>query len=258
MQKFTHNFSTLHYKISGSGKPVLFLHGFLEDHSIWDEIYPVFVDAGFRIILVDLPCHGLSRFDGDNCSMSQMAEIIHAFLSGKNISEPFVFGHSMGGYVGLELLRLRSIKLTLLHSNFWEDSAEKKKDRNRVIDVVKKNKNFFLSEAIPNLFAPENRKKCESIISSLIQKATQIPTSEIIAATAGIRDRKAAYDLLNKNKVNIIQGAADPIVPAELMKSELEKLEKIPEIMLIENSGHMSMWEQPERLINILKSTVID
>jgi len=79
MQKFTHNFSTLHYKISGSGKPVLFLHGFLEDHSIWDEIYPVFVDAGFRIILVDLPCHGLSRFDGDNCSMSQMAEIIHAF-----------------------------------------------------------------------------------------------------------------------------------------------------------------------------------
>lgn len=257
MQKFTHNSIDLHCKILGEGKPLLFLHGFLEDHSIWNSIYPFFVAKNFQIILVDLPCHGLSRFNGDECSMADMAMSLDHLLAKKKIDTPHVFGHSMGGYVGLELMRIRKINLTLVHSNFWEDSEEKKKDRNRVIEVVKKNKNLFLSESIPNLFAEENRKKCEPIINSLIKKSTEIPANEIIATTIGIRDRKSSYDLMNQHVISLIQGASDSVIPSAVLESECKKLNKMPDIYLIENCGHMSIWEQPYSLINHLLSTII-
>ena len=257
MQKFTLNSIDLHYKILGEGKPLLFLHGFLEDHSIWNSVYPFFIEKKFQIILVDLPCHGLSRFNGVGCSMSDMASALDSLLTVNKINCPHVFGHSMGGYVGLELMRIRKINLTLVHSNFWEDSEVKKKDRNRVIDVVKKNKNLFLSESIPNLFAEENRKKCESVIISLIKKSTEIPANEIIATTIGIRDRKPSYDLMNQQVISLIQGTSDSEIPQAILESECKKLNKTPIIYLIENCGHMSIWEQPYSLINHLLSTII-
>jgi len=257
MQKFTHNSTNLHVKILGEGNPILFLHGFLEDHSIWDPIYPFFLEKNFQIILIDLPCHGLTRFEGESCSMLQMASVLHELLLEKKIEEPIVFGHSMGGYVGLELLRLRKINLTLVHSNFWEDSDEKKKDRNRVIEVVKTNKSLFLSESIPNLFAPENRKKFETTINELVKKANEIPANEIIAATSGIRDRKPSYDLMEQNSISIIQGTSDPIIPIFMMESENKKLKRSLTIYTIENSGHMSFYEKPDALINHLLSAII-
>jgi len=257
MQKFTHKSIHLHYQILGEGKPLLFLHGFLEDHSIWNSIYPFFIEKKFQIILIDLPCHGLSRFLGETCSMTEMAIALDNLLVEKSIKNPTVFGHSMGGYVGLELMRLREINLTLVHSNFWEDSDVKKKDRNRVIEVVKKNKNLFLSESIPNLFAAENRKKCDLIINELITKSIAIPANEISAATAGMRERKSAYDLMNQYKISIIQGASDSGIPITLLVSECKKLKQTPTIYIIENCGHMSIWEQPYSLINHLLSAII-
>ena len=257
MQKFTHNSTNLHYKILGEGKPILFLHGFLEDHSIWNPIYPFFLEKKYQIILIDLPCHGLSRFNGESCSMMEIASVISKFLSDKKIVEPFVFGHSMGGYVGLELLRLCKINLTLVHSNFWEDSEEKRKDRNRVIEVVKRNKNLFLSESIPNLFATENRKIFTETINELVKKANEIPANEIIAATCGIRDRKASYDLMDQHSISLIQGAADPVIPELVLESENKKLTHLPTINKIENCGHMSFYEQPSALINHLLSVII-
>lgn len=48
----------LHYRITGNGYPVLLLHGFLEDESMWKEIRQSF--DGFQFICVDLPGHGAS------------------------------------------------------------------------------------------------------------------------------------------------------------------------------------------------------
>src|SRR6187402_2502957 len=98
-----HESSNLFVKAVGVGTPVVFLHGFLEDHTIWSPIYPEFVNAGFQCVLVDLPCHGKTRYDAEVCTMAQMAELLFEYLTENKIQNPFVFGHSMGGYVGLEL-----------------------------------------------------------------------------------------------------------------------------------------------------------
>lgn len=258
MDKFQSGSLTLHFRSVGVGRPLLLLHGFLEDHSIWDNVSPVFEKEGFRVIAVDLPCHGLSRFDGDRCTMAEMAQLLHAFLLSQNIAEPFVIGHSMGGYVALELLRVRPANLTLLHSNFWADNEEKKKDRNRVIEVVRNNRFSFLAEAIPNLFAPQNRQQCANVIAGLIEKASLLPPAEIAAATAGMRDRRPSHDLINHVGVNMIQGLEDPVVPVTVLEEQCRLLRRKPLVIDMADCGHMSIWEQPVGLINALRSILIE
>lgn len=240
-------------KVVGTGKPILFLHGFLEDHRIWNAIYPSFVNQGFQCVLVDLPCHGASRFEGENCGMQLMASAVNEALLRSHIDPVFVFGHSMGGYVALELLRIRNFSLTLVHSNFWADPETKKQDRNRVIEVVKTNKTLFLQESIPNLFAPFNRDILRGEIQFLIDQAAKLPASEIAAATAGLRDRRASHDLMNTHRIAIVQGMLDPIIPVGIMEAECGKLDRKPRILQLENSGHMGFFEQPAELIKCLE-----
>ena len=249
--------SALFYKISGTGKPLVFLHGFLEDHSVWNSVYPHFVNLGFKVILIDLPAHGKTRFEGEICTMKFMAEKVVELLEKIGVENSSVIGHSMGGYVALEMLRIRAFSITLVHTNFWADSDSKKSDRNRVIEVVKKNKSLFLNESIPNLFASQNREYRREDIQNLISKAMKFPVPEICAATAGLRDRIESYDLMEKNTVSIIQGDNDAIIPNQLLESEIHKLSNKPTIYHLENCGHMSFIEQPDALINCLEKILI-
>lgn len=247
----------LFYRVSGIGNPVVFLHGFLEDHTMWEGIFPAIENSGFQIIRVDLPCHGQTRFKGDICEMSSMARLMVAFLAELKVKNPFVIGHSMGGYVGLEMAKIMNLKLVLLHSNFWADSPDKQEDRNRVAAVVAKNKARLIQEAIPNLFAEQNREKCRDQISELIARAKKIPSKEIIAATKGMRDRLSNELILKTTEVSIIQGEHDPIINTQDLLEKSATYLSFDNVIVLKNTGHMSIWEQPEMLINCLKSILI-
>ena len=191
---------------SNKDKSLVFLHGFLEDHSIWKDIIPEFILQGYGCLVVDLPCHGASRFKGKICTMSYMAEIVNVLIAELKLSPAKAIGHSMGGYVALELNALRSVEPILLHSNFWADSDQKNNDRNRVIAVVKTNKELFINEAIPGLFANTTKERHTEVIAQLKEKAKAIPAHEICAATAGMRDRRAFYEKTDNTRISIIHG----------------------------------------------------
>ncbi|MFT4601753.1 MAG: pimeloyl-ACP methyl ester carboxylesterase [Arenicella sp.] len=223
---------------------------------MWSPLIPSLIKDGFQCILIDLPCHGESRYQGDKCGMLQMAQTLEAFLKDKNLSPEFYVGHSMGGYVSLELNQLRPAKIILLHSNFWEDNAQKQIDRNRVIEVVEKNKSLFIKEAIPNLFAPSNKSSCMTSIQELIDEALEIPTKEIQAATAGMRDRNSFYKFSKSQSLHIIHGKHDPIISGDKLRKEISKLNIKHELIELENVGHMSIWEDTGLLIKSLKHII--
>lgn len=248
--------NTIYYRVFGSGDPVIFLHGFLENHNMWNSIAPEIEALGFKTFMVDLPCHGQSRFEEEICTMNEMARAVDVLCAEEELDNPIVFGHSMGGYVGLELLKLRPIKLTLVHSNFWADPDEKKKDRNRVIEIVQSNKMRLINEAIPNLFSVENRTPCQPAITNLINEASTIPAKEICASTAGMRDRLDNSELMNQHDIYIIHGELDGIVKTQMLEDKISKLATLPTVFTIKNCGHMSIWERPEALINHLKVIV--
>lgn len=250
--------NAVYYTINGRNKEIclIFLHGFLENHSIWKDIEPFF--ENYTKICIDLPTHGKSTFQGEICEMNQMAQAVDSILSTENIQNPIIIGHSMGGYVALELMKLRKAKTILLHSNFWDDDLAKKEDRNRVVKVVESNLSLFLKEAIPNLFDENNRQKCERAIHKLISQASQMNPQQIAAATKGMRDRFNNSKWLENNfqDIFIIQGENDGIIPLDKMNKELSQLKNKPQLYNIPNCGHMSMWEQKEKLIELIKEII--
>ena len=138
MPLFKHKEKNIHYKNEGSGQAVVLLHGFLENLSMWDEIAQE-LSKTHRVIRLDFPGFGESDRIEEVHSMELYAVYTHQLLLALPIDDFTIVGHSMGGYVALELSKLCSEKinhLILFHSTANADSEQKKKDRDRAIKAV--------------------------------------------------------------------------------------------------------------------------
>lgn len=238
----------LKIKIEGEGFPLLFLHGFLEDLRMWE--YLPTSDMEFKKIFIDLPGHGGSSTPIGVPSIARIAEIIIEQLKELGIEKFHVIGHSMGGYVALELASMGFVeKLVLLNSNFWEDSIQKKKDRDRVVNIVQKSKDLFIQEGIKGLFVfPENY---ENEINTLVSWAKVIPIEGIVYATHAMKNRVNHLQICTElgEKLLVIQGEKDQSTPQSSM---LELLPSVNQLYIIPEVGHMSYIESPKLVLQKL------
>src|SRR4030095_9160758 len=158
MQKeFQFQNKKISYWVEGSGKPLMLVHGFAEDHRVW--IYQEeFLEKKFQLIIPDLPGSGKSALLNET-SMESMAEVLKAILDRESISICSIIGHSMGGYVTLAFAEKYPGLLNsfcLFHSTAYPDNEEKKEARRKSIAFIKKNGvEEFLKTTTPNLFAAQ-------------------------------------------------------------------------------------------------------
>jgi pimeloyl-ACP methyl ester carboxylesterase len=240
----------LNNRVIGKGRPVVFLHGFLESLIMWD--YLPLENLGVQVILIDLPGHGKSYLaENAQPSISYMAEQVRLTLNTLKLEEYEVVGHSMGGYVALELARCdeRCKKIVLLNSNFWSDSEAKRMDRLRVAEIVQHMKSLFLNEAIPNLFIDPTAQKDQ--VDQLIKEANAMDSASIAYASIAMSEREDYSAEVNNEKFDlyVIQGEKDTIVPHELMNEKLTVKEKTK---VISECGHMCHIEAPDQVMEAL------
>jgi len=83
----------------GRGAPILFVHGFFHNRSVWEKLAAGLADE-YRPISVDLRGHGESPWslEGDY-DLRSYARDLSALLDDLDIRRAFVVGHSMGGNV---------------------------------------------------------------------------------------------------------------------------------------------------------------
>ena len=85
---------------------VVFIHGVLNDHSIWTLQTRYLANHGFNILAVDLPGHGKSagiNRDIPPClSVEAAADFIIALLDAVELKTAALVGHSFGSLIALE------------------------------------------------------------------------------------------------------------------------------------------------------------
>ncbi len=86
------------YSMSGNGFPLIFIHGFCEDRTMWNEFIAPFL-IQYRVITVDIGGFGESELP-KKATVEEMADQINAVLNKENIIKSILIGHSMGGYIG--------------------------------------------------------------------------------------------------------------------------------------------------------------
>jgi pimeloyl-ACP methyl ester carboxylesterase len=246
----------LYSRVFGSGPAIVFIHGFLESAEMWKAL-PL-ATLKHQCIFIDLPGHGNSPLENmpDKPSVAWLADQVISTLDQLGINSFSIVGHSMGGYVALEVKRLMPgcRKVVLLNSNFWEDGEQKKIDRVRVASLVMKAKNLFIQEAIPHLF--HDIVKHEEVILSLASEARKMEASAIAFSSLAMRNRTdfSAHILENPLDYLFIHGVLDRLIEVEEYR---QKTAAFPEqLYLIDRAGHMSPWENPSEVMKGIRSAL--
>ena len=253
MKNILYKNTKISFTDSGEGTAIVLLHGFLENKTMWQEYVDLFTEK-YRVITIDLLGHGESDSLGYVHSMEDNASAVLEVLNHLEISESIVVGHSMGGYVGLafaELFPENIQKLVLLNSSSKEDSAEKKLNRTRAIEAVKKNYVTFVSMSIANLFSEENRTKLVAEIEKVKVQALKTPLQGIVASLEGMKTRKDREAILKQNAFPtlLILGKKDPVLNYQ---DNLAQIENTTAELVSFDDGHMSHIENKEELKMVL------
>ena len=85
-----------------AAKPtVVFIHGVLNDHSVWILQTRYLAHHGFNVLAVDLPGHCRSGGDAPS-SVEEAADFIGALLDAAGVTQAALVGHSWGSLIALE------------------------------------------------------------------------------------------------------------------------------------------------------------
>ncbi len=257
MPQISYENKKIFYRVEGKGRPVLLLHGFAEDGRIWDKQINA-LKASNLLIIPDLPGSGKSQMLDRPCTMKDYAEVV------KSVAEEVIFkdqadkekqfcliGHSMGGYITLAFAEKYPHLLNsfgLFHSSAFADTEEKKATRRKGIAFIEKNgTEAFLKTSIPNLFSAKTKNQKPEMISQLFEIARTISPEALIQyydAMIQRPDRTAILRSFDKPVLFII-GKEDNAVPLQISLSQCY-IPAISYVQILENSGHMGMWEETE------------
>ena len=97
----------------GAGPPLVMLHGLGDSHRTWRRVLPQ-LSRRHRVLLVDLPGHGLSGRPDAPYTIDWYAQTMHGWLDELGIERASVFGHSFGGGVAQWMLLQRPDRIDRL------------------------------------------------------------------------------------------------------------------------------------------------
>jgi pimeloyl-ACP methyl ester carboxylesterase len=245
---------SIHFTQQGKGRTVVLLHGFLENSSIWHDI-AVYLAQSYRVVCIDLLGHGQTNNLGYVHSMDEQAEMVRAVLKHLRVRKVILVGHSMGGYVALAFAKLfpENVKgLCLLNSTFLPDNPTKIKDRNKTIEVVKKNPEIIIRIAIPSLFAEKNKVPFKKDMQHILKEALKTSKQGVIAALEGMKIREDLSYLIENNafKTLVFIGKEDTAIQTTPLKKRLRALPNVQTILL--DGGHMGFIENKQEVLTAL------
>lgn len=249
------------YRVTGEGNPVMLVHGFGEDGTVWKNQLEFLKDK-FRIIIPDLPGSGKSELI-ENSSIEDMAEVLHQIIHEEDIDHCVMIGHSMGGYITLAFAEMYWNHLTafgLFHSSAYADSKEKITTRQKGIEFINEHGAFaFLKTATPNLFSPLTKAENPGLIDKQINSLDNFSPAALVSYYEAMISRPDRTAILLQATVPVlfIIGKYDNAVPPEDSLQQCHLPEK-SYIHMLNRSGHMGMLEEPQQSNQILEKFLLD
>lgn len=143
------------YDDMGKGAPIIFLHGFPFNKSMWQPQYDS-LKQHFRIIAPDLRSFGYSKDDTSELSMDLFADDVIALMDELNLDKVAVCGLSMGGYIALNAIQRypeRFNAIILCDTQCNADTEEGKAKRLKSIDDIKSNGITDFTEGFLKMFS---------------------------------------------------------------------------------------------------------
>ncbi len=241
---------SLAYSDQGQGMPLVFLHAFPFNRTMWEPQLKALSNR-FRVITVDLRGHGESDAPLWRYTMEQFADDIKGLLDHLSIQQAVLVGLSMGGYLMFAFYRKHSDRvkgLVFADTRAEPDSPEQIAWRFRLAQrVYKEGAGAVAEEMLPKLLAPTSYQTKPALVQQVraIMIGSQI--SGIVGDLMAIAERPDSIPLLSTITCStlVLVGEMDALTsPAENKRIA----DGIPgaRFQIIPSAGHLSNLEQPE------------
>lgn len=227
---------------------IILLHGYLETLYIWEDFASLLTQS-MRVISIDIPGHGLSASYPIN-TMENCALAIKCVMDKLNIDKAWLLGHSMGGYVAQEAVKLyndRFLGLIMMNSTPFADTQEKKDNRDREISLIQLKKlHTIVKLSVENMFAKDNISKFEEKILEISEISEIHDPEGIVASLEGMKLREDYTEFLSKCEIPILFlfGKKDNFISLQ-KASEIQTKVSNASYVFLENSGHNGFIEEP-------------
>ncbi len=235
--------------------PLVLLHGFCEDSSVWDPMLPFLGDT--PVWRMDLPGFGGSDLPAVP-GMGAYAADVRAALQALGIARCVLAGHSMGGYTALAFANTYPEMLagiSIVHAHPYSDTLERIEVRRRGIEMVQAGKkDLYVAQVIPGLFAPLFAQSHPQTVDALVQRGRQQLAEGIVAALEGMIERSEHLVTLRDSPfpVQFVLGDQDAIIPLEDALAAAT-LPSTADIRVLPGVGHLGMIEQPQQTALMLR-----
>jgi len=262
---------------AGDGVPVLLLHGVPETSSVWREVAPALA-VGRRVLAPDLPGLGGSSYSGPYdvpSVVAQLVALLEAEVPGQRVD---VVGHDWGGSVALGLAGIRP---DLVRRLVVANAPYRQVNLLRAAHIP-----FFALPAAPELLFRLGGKRVVDAMLSLAWKSDVVLDPEVraeytaaytdpakvtamlgyyraavrpkLAALVGRGDLPAGEPRVHAEKMLVLWGAADPVLPVSTGESVVKDLGSECAMVTIPGAGHYVIEEATAVVIEILRDFLAD
>ncbi len=250
----------LYYERRGTGEPVLLIQGLGGNSLHWGEGFLGGLEDGYELILFDNRGAGRSGVLEGELTIVDLAQDALALLDALELDRAHVVGISMGGMVAQELVLAAPERvLTLTLGCTFPGGPEAKMTDMEVVGmlaeaVLSGDDERTLRVGYEVMIAAEygEREGAYELYSELAGQY-RAPIPVLMAQLAAIMGHDTSDRLAEVTAPTlVIHGTADRLMEVE--NGELiARLIPGAHLELLEGSGHMFFWEQPERSAQLVR-----
>ncbi|MFC9618657.1 alpha/beta fold hydrolase [Streptomyces sp. NPDC056930] len=253
------------YKRTGSGEPLLLLHGIGHHRQAWDPVLPVLA-VERDVIAVDLPGFGASSAlpDGVPYDLARMVPVLGAFCEELGLDRPHVAGNSLGGLLALELGREQLVRsvTALSPAGFWTES-----ERRYAFGALRAMRRGALSMPVP-LIERISRSAAgrAALTSTIYARPGRRSPGAVVAETIALREATGFHPTLAVGRsvaftddvpglpVTVAWGSRDRLL---LRRQGIRAKHAIPGARLVRlpGCGHVPMNDDPALVARVVLDT---
>jgi pimeloyl-ACP methyl ester carboxylesterase len=252
----------------GEGEPLVLLHGFTDTWRAWRLVLPA-LSEHFAVFAPTLPGHhGGPPYDGDEITVDGALAQLGRMLADEGIEHPHVAGNSLGGWYGLQMAArgmARSVT-AICPAGGWEPGSAE--DRATLAFFARTSRSLKLGRPLFETIAKRPRLR-RAAMRELIPDPSRVNATDAYAMMEGALETAIYDDSIAVARRGEAFGELGPIdVPVTIAYGTRDRLVRWPshyerlrqmlpeaDYEPVEGAGHMPMWEQPDRIVELILRT---
>ena len=238
----------LGYDDVGAGPPIVFIHGFPHNRSLWAPQVNALVDRA-RCIAIDLRGFGESSVQPP-FSVDQFADDIAQLLRALRIDRAVIAGLSMGGYIAFAFWRRHRAMvraLVLADTRAGSDSEEGRAKRRDLIALARsKGSGAVADTQVTGMVGKTTREKHPAIVDAVHRMLSSAPVDGVVGALEAMMARPDSTSMLPTIDVPtlIIVGEEDALTPVTEARA-MHAAIPLSRLEVLTGAGHVSNLERP-------------